>query len=73
MRAGSELGAGGRVVAAGLATVWIAAGVVSLAVGLRLRPGVVPVVLGLLAVGYGWLWVEVARTGRKRPWPFQRE
>ncbi|MGH7515536.1 MAG: hypothetical protein ACREOQ_21750 [Gemmatimonadales bacterium] len=72
MSVGSELGAGGRVVAACLATVWIGAGIASLAVGLRLRPGVVPVVLGLLAVGYGWLWVEVARTGQKRPWPFHR-
>jgi hypothetical protein len=72
MSVGSELGAGGRVVAACLATVWIGVGIASLAVGLRLRPGVVPVVLGLLAVGYGWLWVEVARTGRKRPWPFHR-
>jgi hypothetical protein len=72
MKAGSELGAGGRVVAACLATVWIGAGIACLAVGLRLRPGVVPVVLGVLAVGYGWLWVEVARTGRKRPWPFHR-
>jgi hypothetical protein len=72
MRDGSELGVGGRVVAACLATVWIGAGVASLAVGLRVRPGIVPVVLGLLAVGYGWLWVEVARTGRKRPWPFHR-
>jgi hypothetical protein len=68
----SELGRGGRVVAACLATVWIGAGIAAVAVGLRVRPGVVPVVLGLLAVGYGWLWVEVARTGRKRSWPFRR-
>lgn len=72
MRTGSELGPGGRAVAACLATVWIGAGIAALAVGFRVRPGVVPVVLGLLAVSYGWLWVEVARTGRKRPWPFHR-
>ena len=72
MRTGSELGPGGRVVAACLATVWIGAGIAALAAGLRVRPGAVPVVLGLLAVGYGWLWVEVARTGRKRSWPFRR-
>jgi hypothetical protein len=52
--------------------VWIGAGLAALVVGLRLRPGVLSVVLGALAVGYGWLWVEVVRTGRKRPWPFRR-
>jgi hypothetical protein len=72
MRVGSELGAGGRLIAACLAIVWIGAGIAAIAVGLRVRPGVVPVVLGVLAVGYGWLWVEVARTGQKRPWPFHR-
>jgi hypothetical protein len=68
----SDLGPGGRLVAAGLAAVWIVAGLVAVAVGLRLRPGVLPVVLGVLAVGYGWIWVQVVRTGRRRPWPFGR-
>jgi hypothetical protein len=68
----SDLGPGGRLVAAGLAAVWIMGGLGSLAVGLRLRPGVLPVVLGVLAVGYGWIWVQVVRTGRRRPWPFGR-
>jgi len=72
MTQGSELGPGGRVVAAGLALVWIGAGVAGLVIGLRLRPGVLPVVLGTLALGYGWLWIEVVRTGRRRPWPFRR-
>jgi hypothetical protein len=72
MRQGSGLGAGGRAVAACLAVVWIGAGLAAVVIGLRLRPGVLPVVLGALAVGYGWLWVEVVRTGRKRPWPFRR-
>ncbi len=72
MRQGSGLGAGGRVVAACLAVVWIGAGLAAVVIGLRRRPGVLPVVLGALAVGYGWLWVEVVRTGRKRPWPFRR-
>jgi hypothetical protein len=60
------------VVAACLALVWIGAGIGAIVVGLRLRPGVLPVVLGALAVGYGRLWVEVVRTGRRRPWPFRR-
>jgi hypothetical protein len=68
----SDLGPGGRLVAACLGVVWIGAGLAALAIGLRLRPGVLPVVLGALAVGYGWLWVEVVRTGRRRPWPFRR-
>ena len=68
----SDLGPGGRLVAAGLAAVWIVAGLVALAIGLRLRPGVLPVVVGVLAVGYGWIWVQVVRTGRRRPWPFRR-
>ena len=72
MTPGSGLGPGGRVVAACLAMVWIGAGLAALAIGLRLRPGVLPVVLGTLAVGYGWLWIEVVRTGRKRAWPFRR-
>ena len=72
MTSGSGLGPGGRVMAACLALVWIGAGLAALAVGLRLRPGVLPVVLGTLAVGYGWLWIEVVRTGRKRAWPFRR-
>ena len=67
-----DLGSGGRLIAAGLAAVWIVAGLGALAVGLRLRPGVLPVVLGVLAVGYGWIWVQVVRTGRRRPWPFGR-
>ena len=72
MTRASDLGPGGRVVAACLAVVWIGAGLAALAIGLRLRPGVLPAVLGALAVGYGWLWVEVVRTGRMRPWPFRR-
>jgi hypothetical protein len=55
-----------------LAAVWTAAGLAALAMGLWLRPGVVPVLLGALAVGYGWIWARVARTGRRQPWPFRR-
>jgi hypothetical protein len=55
-----------------LAAVWTAAGFAALATGIWLRPGVLPVLLGVLAVGYGWLWGQVARTGRRQPWPFRR-
>ena len=60
------------MVAVCLAVIWVGAGIAALVVGLRLRPGVLPVVLGALAIGYGWLWIEVVRTGRRRPWPFRR-
>jgi hypothetical protein len=64
----SELGPGGRSVAALLALVWIGAGAAAIVLGIRqgmwLRP-----VLGLCAVAYGALWVQVARTGRRLGWP----
>lgn len=72
MTDGPGLGPGGRAVAAALAAVWIGAGVASLVLGLRLGRGALPVILGALAIGYGWLWVGVVRTGRRRPWPFRR-
>jgi hypothetical protein len=52
-------------VAGVLAAVWIGAGAAGLASGLWLRPAPAPVILGLLALGYGGLWVRVARTGRR--------
>ena len=67
MTGSSGLGSGGRVVAACLALVWIGAGLAAIVVGLRLRPGMLLVLLGWLAVGYGWLWVEVVRTGGGGP------
>lgn len=68
----SELGLGGRTVAACLAAVWIAAGAASIVVGPRIRPGVLSVLVGALAVAYGCLWVEVAVSGRRRRWPPRR-
>ena len=54
-----------RIVAAILAAIWIAAGLGALVVGLWLRPALLPVLLAPFALGYGWLWVRVARTGRR--------
>jgi len=68
----SELGPGGRTVATCLAAVWIAAGVASIVIGPRIRPGLLSVLVGALAVAYGCLWVEVAVTGRRRGWPLRR-
>jgi len=60
---------GGRILAAVLAAVWLAAGLTALVVGLWLRPAIVLVLLGPLALGYGWIWARVAVTGRRQEWP----
>jgi hypothetical protein len=65
----ADLGRGGRFVATCLAGVWLTAGLVALGAGLGLRPGVFRVCLGVLALGYGWLWVRVAVTGERQRWP----
>lgn len=65
------LGWGGRVIAACLAIIWILAGLAAVVMGVWLRPGALPVILGLLAIGYGWLWLRVAVTGRRQAWPFR--
>ena len=54
---------GGRILAAVLAAVWLAAGLTARVVGLWLRPAIVLVLLGPLALGYGWIWARVAVTG----------
>jgi hypothetical protein len=69
MREHTELGSGGRILAGILAAIWIAAGLTALAIGLWLRPALFLVLLGPLAVAYGWLWMRVAWTGQRVPWP----
>jgi hypothetical protein len=65
----TELGRGGRILAAALAAIWLAAGLAALALGVWLRPAIVPVLLSPLALGYAWLWARVAVTGRRQEWP----
>jgi hypothetical protein len=69
MRARAELSRGDRILAAVLAGIWLAAGLIALAIGLWLRPAIVPVLLSPLALGYGWIWSRVAVTGRRQEWP----
>jgi len=69
---GSDVGRGGRVVAVCLAAIWLAGGLVAVIIGAWLRPGPLPILLGLLALGYGWLWVRVARTGQRQRWTLGR-
>jgi hypothetical protein len=52
-----------------LAAIWLAAGLTALAIGLWLRPALVPVLISPLALGYGWIWARVAVTGRRQEWP----
>jgi hypothetical protein len=61
------------MVAAILAFAWIAAGIAVFALGL-IRHQWLPLLLGPLAIGYGALWIRVARTGRRvdAPWPKRR-
>ena len=61
MSAHSELGWGGRWVAAMLAAVWIASGV---AVIVLMHRRSLAILLGIIAIAYGLVWAEVTRTGR---------
>lgn len=60
----AEIGPGGRILAGIFAVTWIAAGAAAFVLGV-FRHFWVPLLLGPLAVGYGALWIRVARTGRK--------
>jgi hypothetical protein len=65
----SDLGPGGRLVAACLAAVWLVAGVAAFVAGVWLRHAVLPVILGLLSMAYGGVWSRVAITGERQHWP----
>jgi hypothetical protein len=71
-RGREDLGRGGRLVAACLAGLWLAAGLVGMWMGVWLRPGALPIVFGLLALAYGCLWAKVAVTGRRQQWALGR-
>lgn len=52
-----------RIVSASLAAVWLCAGVVALVAGVMER-GWLLIVVGVAALWYGVIWVQVARRGR---------
>jgi hypothetical protein len=52
-----------------LAAIWLAAGLIALAIGLWFRPAIMPVLVSPLALGYAWIWSRVAVTGRRQAWP----
>jgi len=66
----SEVGPGGRGVAAVLAAVWIGAGATAVVVGIRRGSWLQPV-LGVFALAYGLVWARVARTGVRLKWPWR--
>lgn len=67
----SDLGPAERSFAALLALFWCAGGTLAIALGVR-RGYWVAVLVGVLAVVYGMVWVQVARTGRRLRWPKRR-
>jgi hypothetical protein len=71
MPAPPELGPGGRIVAALIAAAWLGAGAAAIAWGIRGRGWLAPA-LGVCALAYGALWVQVARTGHRIEWPRRR-
>ena len=70
MTAQSDLGWGGRWVAAILAAVWIVSGAVVIVLMHRRW---LAIVLGITAIAYGLVWVEVMRSGRRLRWPWWRK
>ena len=68
-RTRADLGSSGRLIAAVLAAIWVAAGLTALVIGLWVRPAVVPVLLSPFLLAYGWIWARVALTGRRQEWP----
>ena len=67
----AELSPVNRTVAALLGFVWIVAGANAAIVGV-VQHRWPALLLSPLAVAYGFLWVRVARTGRRLQWPTRR-
>ena len=67
----SDLGRGGRIVAAVLAVIWLATGAVVVIYGFRRRAWFA-VLLGVPALVYGGMWIAVARTGQRLRWRGRR-
>ena len=66
-----ELSSASRTVAAVLALIWILAGVAAALHG-AVQHHWPTLLLGPLAIAYGFLWLRVARTGRRLQWPIRR-
>jgi hypothetical protein len=63
-----EFGPANRAVAVLLAVVWLTAGTAALFIAVAQHRWW-GIALGGLAVGYGTLWIRVARTGARLRWP----
>lgn len=60
-----------RLVAALLAAIWIAAGLIVIGLAIALRRWLL-LAPGILGFAYGLLWLRVAVEGRRLPWPAGR-
>jgi hypothetical protein len=67
MRNRSNLSPTGRVFAIMLTMVWLATGVITIAIGIT-RDHWMALLFGILALAYGVVWFQVARTGRLLKW-----
>jgi hypothetical protein len=65
----TDLGRGGRFLAACLASIWLIAGLAAVGIWFWLQHAPLPIILGLLAMVYGWVWIRVAITGEWQRWP----
>lgn len=56
-----------RIVALALALIWIIAGIGAVALGLNGRRWML-LLIGMVAIWYGFVWVRVVREARKLQW-----
>ncbi len=71
MSQAQPLGRLSRTVAGLIGIIWMAAGLAAIGLGAVAREWG-SVLLGVLAVYFGGIWWQVARTGRYLVWPFRR-
>jgi hypothetical protein len=66
-----ELRGANRTIAALLAGVWLASGAAGVAIGI-VQHRLAPLIVGVLAIGYGVLWSRAVRRGRMLAFPSLR-
>jgi len=67
----SKFDSANRVVAAILAFVWLASGLVATVLAITQHYWI-GLVVGPFAIAYGLLWIRVVQTGRRLHWPLHR-
>ena len=66
-RLGKQFSTADRVIAAGLAVVWIGASMTAILLGFSGRHWTVALI-GILGLGYGLLWLRASCLGRRLHW-----